>query len=125
MSTATRHLKGYDVARAVDGPADTIVVDLLHWQGKLEPELIRRRRLAMADDPALGAKTIGVVACDGPDVELLFLQGLGEDIDAASEVCLNSATAALTVARERWATVPDGVLRVHMGGLSFELEQVA
>ena len=118
------------VARGLDGPTPTLVVDLHERlrtpsrEGAVE-ELTRCRKEAMARDPRLGAKTIGLESVTGAELDLIFLQGLGPDIDPLSEVCLNSAAAAVEVAYAEWALFPPGRVTVRMGDFTIELEPVA
>lgn len=117
------------VARALDGPAPTLVVDL-HESLSAVPredavgELTRCRKQAMARDPRLGAKTIGLHSVTGVELDLIFLQGLGPDVDALSEICLNSAAVAVEAACAQWALFPPGRVIVRMGDFTIELEPV-
>ena len=118
------------VASAADGPAPTLVVDLhesveARTLDGAAAELAICRMAAMAHDPRLGAKTIGLVALTGSELDLLFLQGLGADIDPLSEVCLNSAAAAVEVACAAWGLLPRGRVKVRMGDFTIDLEPVA
>ena len=118
------------VAQAQDGPAPTLVVDLherLRAGSREEAvvELMRCRADAMARDPRLGGKTIGVKGVAGTELDLIFLQGLGAVVDPLSEVCLNSAAAAVEVACAEWELLPPGRVTVHMGDFVVELEPVA
>jgi hypothetical protein len=118
------------VARAADGPAPTLVVDLTDLDVNLPRAaavavLAEWRRLAMVLDERLGPKTIGVLRCEGLVADLVFLQGLGDDVDLAAEVCLNSAACAVVVARQKWNLLPAGTITIRMGGVTFEMQEVA
>ena len=119
------------VARAADGPAPTLVLDLRSSTsidgGAAFVEVANRtRRRAMERKPQLGAKTMVLIDVTGDVVELEFMQGLHDgSIDPAIRVCLNSAACALTVARHVWDLVPDGPLTVVMGGRTFGYEELA
>lgn len=117
------------VAQAADGPGPTLVVDLheapcarSHEDSVAQLTLCRKE--AMARDPRLGAKTIGVVGLAGSEMRLLFLQGVGAEVDPLSEVCLNSAAVAVEVACVEWGLFPRGRVEVHMGDFTIELEPV-
>lgn len=118
------------VAQAQDGPAPTLVVDLHERVRTCSHEeamatLAGCRKRAMERDPRLGAKTIGLENVAYAELDLLFLQGLGEDVDPLSEVCLNSAVAAVEVACVKWGLIPPTRVTVHMGDFTIELEPVA
>ncbi|QXF84283.1 hypothetical protein HBA53_24550 (plasmid) [Rhodococcus pyridinivorans] len=126
LSVPTQTDRPTRIARAADGPAPTLVVDLLDATGVEESvaELALRRREAMARDSRLGAKTIGVVGLAGSEIDLLFLQGVGAEVDPISEVCLNSAVVAVEVACVEWGLFPRGRVNVRMGDFTIELEPV-
>ncbi len=120
------------VARAEDGPAATLVLDLTATRpaaagrAALVDLVDRARRRAMRRMPELGAKTMALLDVTGDAVQLLFVQGLPDgSIDPAVDVCVNSAACALTVARHFWGLVPNGPLTVVMGGRSFGYEELA
>jgi hypothetical protein len=116
--------------RAADGPATTLVVDLCADGRLLPPEealiaLAESRAAAMARDPKLGAKTIGVLRCAESEIELLFVQGDGDRLDPLSEVCLNSSVCAVEVARETWGLLSAGPVTVRVGPVTFTITEVA
>jgi hypothetical protein len=118
------------VARAADAPAPTLVVDLTDLgvhvpRAEVVAELAAWRRLAMVLDTRLGQKTMGLLRCEGTVVDLVFLQGLGEQVDQSAEVCLNSAACAVAVGRQVWKLLPTGTITIRMGGATFEMRQVA
>lgn len=116
------------LASAADGPGTTLVVDLRNRPAcsrhESVAELVRCRQKLMVGDSRLGTKTIGLIGCTSDSLDLVFVQGVGDDIDALSEVCLNSAVAAVEVACTRWDLVlSNGLVIVRMGDFTIELER--
>lgn len=117
------------IARAADGPASTLVLDgsaLRGWGREATAAAIDPvRRRAMAARADLGAKTMVVLPPQEGEVPLLFFQGLSDgSIDMAIEVCVNSASCALTVARHCWGMTPDGPIVARMGRQAFGFIEV-
>jgi hypothetical protein len=118
------------IARALDAPTATIVLDgssldpmsprdeVLEWMRPHRLDTIRLR-------PQLGLKTT-VVMAPLPDgtITIHFFQGDGVDVDASVAVCLNSMTAAVTVAIRCWNMSSDA-RAVVMAGETYGFEAAA
>ncbi|MCK5927777.1 MAG: hypothetical protein KAG80_06220 [Nocardioides sp.] len=117
-------------ARAADGPAPTLVVDFTDtppWltRDELRHQLLDVRREGMRRYPGTGAKTIAILPFEPGPLRLLFLQGVGDTVDTTVDVCVNSGSAALAVARHLWDLVPRGPIQVAMGDAVFTYQEDA
>lgn len=119
--TATILPSRVEVARASDAPTSTLVIDGTHLgidvarPGALDL-LAQFRPDAMASGRTNGAKNVVICGQVGDQLRVQFFQGLSDgSIDPTVEVCINSAAAAVVVARYRWGWCLQPQIQVLFG----------